>query len=333
VGFQNAVIAMLVKELRSVRAGLPPTALPPRHAAQIASNVPPTPKNFGAPMATPKGKPGSTQPTGGAVPNSQRAATTALPTDAGAANAGFATSFALHPDDPLLQVVTSAPSVTTPMATSVMGPPGVTEEIEMLRDKVRRLEAALDARSEQLTSERGLHMLRHERAANVIVAERARSSTPNFGVHTIHSRPVSVLNDDAASRPLSRMLLNSYGGSTSVASASGQVAVPSLALGSTFASRGLPSRGSGSGGGGIALPPVVGLMGLSSAMPIPYHQAHGVPTQRASTPLLATRPQDIPGTAETIYRKQIAQQEEIIRDLQRRVSQAALTDREHQNTT
>jgi hypothetical protein len=112
------------------------------------------------------------------------------------------------------------------------------------------------------------------------------------------------------------------------------VAVPSLALGSTFASRGLPSRGgSGSVGGGIALPPVVGLMGLSSAMPIPYHHAHGVPTQRASTPLLATRPQDIPGTAETIYRKQIAQQEEIIRDLQRRVSQAALTDREHQNTS
>jgi hypothetical protein len=317
-----------VKELRSVRAGLPPTALPPRHAAQIASNVPPTPKNFGAPMATPKGKSSGTQPTGGAVPNSQRAATTAPPTDADK----FATSFALNPDDALLQVVASAPSVTTPMATSVMGPPGVTEEIEMLRDKVRRLEAALDARSEQLTSERGLHMLRHERAANVIIAERARSSTPNFGVHTIHSRPVSVLNDDAASRPLSRMLLNSYGGSTltSVAGASGQVAVPSLALGSTFASRGLPSRGSGSVGGGIALPPVVGLMGLSSAMPIPYHQAHGVPTQRASTPLLATRPQDIPGTAETIYRKQIAQQEEIIRDLQRRVSQAALTaDREH----
>jgi hypothetical protein len=164
-------------------------------------------------MATPKGKPGSTQPTVAGVPNSQRAATTALPTDADK----FATSFALNPDDPLLHVVASAPSVTTPMATSVMGPPGVTEEIEMLRDKVRRLEAALDALSEQLTILRGLHMLRHERAANVIIAERARSSTPNFGVHTIHSRPVSVLNDDAASRPLSRMLLNSYGGSTSVA--------------------------------------------------------------------------------------------------------------------
>jgi len=186
---------------------------------------------------------------------------------------------------------------------STTGPQAAPKEVAELRERVRRLEAALDARSEQLASERQLHMVRHERAANVLLAERSRSTTPAGGADALlglssgADRPMSVLSERAASRPLSRMLMASYAHDG-----------PADA---TFARTmsGLGHRPPTRSGGvtGLALPPV-------GQMQPPLQ-----PGQRASTPLLATKPADLAGAAEQQYRRTIAQQQEIIRDLQQRV--------------
>ena len=190
-----------------------------------------------------------------------------------------------------------------PASAGAASSPVPAGEVNELQERVRRLQSALDARNEMLASERQLHMVRHERAANVLLAERTRSAagSPALSIGTAGlggsmERPMSVLSDHAASRPLSRMLMASYG------VGDGDGSPPHGASGTV---RSATLRG---GVTGIGLPPV-------GQMP-PVQQ-------RASTPKLATRPSDLAGAAEQQYRRTIAQQNEIIRDLQQRLGESS----------
>lgn len=162
VGFQNAVVSLLADELRRAKplVQAPPPAAVPASPAAARSTNPATSMSF-----------------------DPSASTESVNIDMSASTQ----------NRNALSAAVSAAVASAVDAERAAGD----RKVAALERRVRSLEAALTQRTEQLQSERDFHMVRHERAANTIVVERARTSTPSG-----QTRPTTVMSMlAAASRP------------------------------------------------------------------------------------------------------------------------------------